>query len=207
MRRWWREAARVAARHCERSEAIRSVARALLRMRSHGLLRCARNDGELFAPPSASSHDRSAPARRSGAAQPRAASRRRRAECCGCRHSAVRIELAKSLDQIGLAVEIDRVPAGFRLHLVDPDRAAALALGREIARLPPFQRFFQRCRRPWWFSRCRRSAGAAPAIWLSPAWDKRRRRLRLRTRGHPHASCGKRLSVVFSPSQPVRVIR
>ena len=55
-----------------------------------------------------------------------------------------RIELAKSLDQIGLAVEIDRVPAGFRLHLVDPDGAAALALGREIARLPPFQRLFQR---------------------------------------------------------------
>jgi hypothetical protein len=55
----------------------------------------------------------------------------------------VRIELAKSLDQIGLAVKIDRVPAGFRLHLVDPDRAAALALGREIARLPPFQRFLQ----------------------------------------------------------------
>ena len=55
-----------------------------------------------------------------------------------------RIELAKRLDQIGLAVEIDRVPAGFRLHLVDPDGAAALALGREIARLPPFQGFLQR---------------------------------------------------------------
>ena len=55
-----------------------------------------------------------------------------------------RIELAEGLDQIGLAVEIHRVPAGFRLHLVDPDRAAALALGREIARLPPFQRLFQR---------------------------------------------------------------
>src|SRR3954469_5961051 len=56
----------------------------------------------------------------------------------------LRIELAKGLDQIGLAVEIDRVAAGFRLHLVDPDRAAAPALGREIARLPPFQRLFQR---------------------------------------------------------------
>src|SRR5215207_8453992 len=55
----------------------------------------------------------------------------------------VRIELAKSLDQIGLAMEIDRVPASIRLHLVDPDGAAALALGREIARLPPFQRLFQ----------------------------------------------------------------
>jgi hypothetical protein len=41
-------------------------------------------------------------------------------------------------------MEIDRIPAGFRLHLVDADGAAALALGREIARLPPFQRFFQR---------------------------------------------------------------
>ena len=55
-----------------------------------------------------------------------------------------RIELAKGLDQIGLAVEIDGVLAGFRLHLVDPDGAAALALGREITRLPPFQRLFQR---------------------------------------------------------------
>ncbi len=55
-----------------------------------------------------------------------------------------RIELAKGLDQIGLAVEIDRVLASFRLHLVDPDRAAALALGCEIARLPPLQRLSQR---------------------------------------------------------------
>src|SRR3954462_9775593 len=48
-----------------------------------------------------------------------------------------RIALAKRLDQIGLAVEIERVPAGFRLQLVDADRAAALALGGEIAWLPP----------------------------------------------------------------------
>ena len=56
----------------------------------------------------------------------------------------LRIQLAKRLDQIGLAMEIDRVLTGLRLHLIDADGAAALALRREIARLPPFQRFFQR---------------------------------------------------------------
>src|SRR6187431_3812645 len=54
------------------------------------------------------------------------------------------IARAKRLDQIGLAVEIDRVPTRFRLHVIDPDRAAALALGREIAWLPPFEGFLQR---------------------------------------------------------------
>ena len=54
------------------------------------------------------------------------------------------IELAKRFDQIGLAVEIQRVAAGFILELVDPNRAAALALGGQLTRLPPFQSFFQR---------------------------------------------------------------
>ncbi len=54
------------------------------------------------------------------------------------------IELAKGLDQIGLAMEVDRDLIGGRLHLIDPDRAAAAGLGREVARLAPFQRLFQR---------------------------------------------------------------
>src|SRR4029079_17009247 len=48
-----------------------------------------------------------------------------------------RIELAEGLDQVGLAVEVNRVLAGLGLHLVDPDRAAASGFRREIARLPP----------------------------------------------------------------------
>src|SRR5882757_10717898 len=55
-----------------------------------------------------------------------------------------RIEFAKRLDQIGLAMEIDRVLAGNLFLLIDPDRAAAPGLGREIARLPPFQGLFKR---------------------------------------------------------------
>ncbi len=54
-----------------------------------------------------------------------------------------RVQLAKGLDQIGLAVEIHRVLVGDRFHLVDPDRAAAFRLRREIARLAPFQGFLQ----------------------------------------------------------------
>jgi hypothetical protein len=42
--------------------------------------------------------------------------------------SQLRIELAKRLDQIGLAVEIDRIPVGGRFHLIDADRTAALRL-------------------------------------------------------------------------------
>jgi hypothetical protein len=61
------------------------------------------------------------------------------------------IELAKSLDQIGLAMEIDRVLVGGGFHLVNPDRAAAFGLWREITRLTPFQGFLKRAdavRRP-----------------------------------------------------------
>jgi hypothetical protein len=54
-----------------------------------------------------------------------------------------RIHFAKSLDQVGLAVEIDRIAAGLGFYLVDPDRAAAFGFRREIARLSPFQGFFQ----------------------------------------------------------------
>ena len=54
------------------------------------------------------------------------------------------VELAKGLDQVGLAVEIQRVLVGGGFHLVDPDRAAAFGLRCEIARLAPFQGFLQR---------------------------------------------------------------
>ena len=39
--------------------------------------------------------------------------------------SQLRIELTKRLDQICLAVEIDRVSVGGRLHLIDADRAVS----------------------------------------------------------------------------------
>jgi hypothetical protein len=56
----------------------------------------------------------------------------------------LRIELAKCLDQIGLAMEIDRdLPSGL-LHLIDPDRAAAFGFRGEITWLSPFQGFLQR---------------------------------------------------------------
>src|ERR1700761_7918003 len=50
-----------------------------------------------------------------------------------------RVELAEGLDQIGLAVEIDRVLTGGGFHKVDADRATAFRLRREIARLPHFR--------------------------------------------------------------------
>ena len=53
------------------------------------------------------------------------------------------IHLSKRLDQIGLAVEIECVLPGRCLHPVDPDRAAAFGLRREITRLAPFQCFFE----------------------------------------------------------------
>jgi len=56
----------------------------------------------------------------------------------------LRIKLAECLDQIGLAVEINRILIGDRSDAVDPDRAAAFGLWREIARLAPFQGFLQR---------------------------------------------------------------
>ncbi len=87
-----------------------------------------------------------------------------------------RIKLAKRLDQIGLAMEIDRVPAGFRLHLVDADGAAALALRRRDSSAAPTSALLPARRRRWWPSPYRRSAGAAPAILPSPALDRRRRR-------------------------------
>jgi hypothetical protein len=40
-------------------------------------------------------------------------------------------------------MKIDCVPAGLSFHLVDANGAAALALGCEIARLPPFQGFLE----------------------------------------------------------------
>src|SRR6478609_10375487 len=54
----------------------------------------------------------------------------------------LRIELAKRLDQVGLAMEQDRILSGLGLDLIDPDRAAAFGLRREIAWLSPFQRLF-----------------------------------------------------------------
>ena len=47
-------------------------------------------------------------------------------------------------DQVGLAMEIDRILPGSGFHLIDPDRAAALALACQIAHLSPFERFLER---------------------------------------------------------------
>src|ERR1700761_4124568 len=54
------------------------------------------------------------------------------------------IELAKRLDQIGLAVKIKRDLIIRRFIAVDADRAAAFALAGEIGDLSPFQRLFER---------------------------------------------------------------
>ena len=54
-----------------------------------------------------------------------------------------RVQLAKSLHQIGLAVKIDRVLVAGGFYLIDADGAAALGLRGEIARLSPFQGFLE----------------------------------------------------------------
>ena len=54
-----------------------------------------------------------------------------------------RIKPAEGLDQIGLAMEIDRVLIGRGFYPIDPDRAAAFRLGGEVTRLPPLQGFLQ----------------------------------------------------------------
>jgi hypothetical protein len=56
----------------------------------------------------------------------------------------IRIPLAKRLDQICLAVKVDRALPGNGLDLIDADGAAALAFRGEVARLAPFQRFLDR---------------------------------------------------------------
>jgi hypothetical protein len=56
----------------------------------------------------------------------------------------LRIQLAERLDQIGLAMEIDRILVGGGFHPVDADRAAASGLAGEIADLTPFDGFIQR---------------------------------------------------------------
>jgi hypothetical protein len=58
------------------------------------------------------------------------------------------IKLTVGRDQGRLAMDIERIAllvvARFRFDPVDPDRDAAPALGREIARLAPFQRLLER---------------------------------------------------------------
>ena len=97
----------------------------------------------------------------------------------------LRVQLAKGFDQVGLAVEIHRVLVGGGFHLIDPDRAAAFRLGREIAWLAPFQGFLQCADTLWWSSRHRRSGAAAPAIWLSAVSDRRRKPRRPRVPPFP----------------------
>jgi hypothetical protein len=51
----------------------------------------------------------------------------------------VGIEFTESRDQIGLAMEIERIL--FAGHMIDADGAAAFGFGREVTGLAPFQGF------------------------------------------------------------------
>ena len=55
----------------------------------------------------------------------------------------IRIELAKSLDEVGLAVEGDSVSIVAGFDAIDPDRATASGCRGQIARLSPLQDFAQ----------------------------------------------------------------
>ena len=55
----------------------------------------------------------------------------------------LRIKLPERLDQIGLAVKVERVAVGLCLDLIDPDGAAALAFAGEVTHLAPFEGFFK----------------------------------------------------------------
>ena len=54
-----------------------------------------------------------------------------------------RIKLAKGLDQVGLAMEVDRDLMVRGLHAVDADGAAAAAFAGEITDLSSFQRLLE----------------------------------------------------------------
>src|SRR6478736_3353497 len=56
----------------------------------------------------------------------------------------VGIDRAERLDQAALAMEVDCIAVVTALQPIDADRRAAAALGREIARLAPFQRLPER---------------------------------------------------------------
>src|ERR1700733_7617272 len=54
-----------------------------------------------------------------------------------------RVQFAEGRDQVGLAMEINRVLVGGGFHPIDPNGAAAFRRGRQITRLSPFQGFLQ----------------------------------------------------------------
>ena len=100
-----------------------------------------------------------------------------------------RVQFAEGLDQVGLAMEIDRILVGGGFHAIDADGAAAFRLGREIARLSPFQGFLQCADALRGLRGVENQPAQAPGVLPSAVSDKHGRPPRPRDLKNPRATC------------------